>query len=239
MAGKQRIVLVHGWGASTKKLEPLTKELRWKRWQVFLPKLPGFDAPPPPRAWGVGDYASFVLEKSRKRFPGKKFFVFGHSFGGRITMKLASQKHPELSGIVLCAASGLSRTNIVKRSIFFTLSRLGKILFFAPQVVRLWRTLLYKLAREHDYENVRGVMREIFKKVIAESSIRDVQMIKVPTLVLWGDNDRMTPVKDGYYLKENLKNSKFKVYENEGHRLPYNQPDRVAEELTSWAKKIH
>lgn len=233
----RRIVLIHGWGASTTKLAPLAKQLRKSGWIVFLPKLPGFDVSPPPHDWGVGEYAQFVLEKSKKRFAGKKFVVFGHSFGGRIAIKITTDHPSEVDGIVLCATGGISRANIIKRFVFAILASAGRRLFSGTTGI-WWRRLLYKLAREHDYEKASERMKEIFRKIIAEDLKPAVYSIKAPMLVLWGDRDNMTPVDDAYWIQQVNKRSKLVVFENEGHRLPYDQPEKIAEEINKWVKNI-
>ncbi|MBI2268282.1 MAG: alpha/beta hydrolase [Candidatus Blackburnbacteria bacterium] len=235
----KNIVLVHGWGADVEKLAPLSRSFKKEGWNVFVPKLPGFDLVSPRVAWGTGEYAEYVWEKAQKHFSGGRFFLFGHSFGGRIVIKLAAKYQKGLPGIVLCATGGISRANPVKRGIFFVLAKMGKIFLVLPAVSGIWQTVLYKLAREHDYEKAKGIMREVFKKVVSKNALQDLQEISIPTLVLWGRKDRMTKVEDAYEITKKVKGSELFVFENEGHRLPYREPDRVVEQINTWAKKIH
>lgn len=236
---KKRIVLLHGWGASTIKLKPLAEELRKLEWEVFTPKLPGFDSPPPEKIWGVGEYSKYVLKETRKIYGRDRFFVFGHSFGGRVAIKLAEKNNRQILGAVLCSSSGLSRGNLVKRTIFWLLARVGKVFLAIPPLANFWKRLLYKLAREHDYEKAQGIMKEVFKKVVSEDLKPVAKEIKIPTLVLWGKKDKMTPISDAYYIKKVLPNAKLVVFKDEGHRLPYNKPKGVAEEIDKWTKNLN
>lgn len=231
---KKKIVLLHGWGANTKKLEPLKKSLEDLGWNVLLPKLPGFNAPAPKEVWGVDDYADYVLRFTAKEFGGGEFFVFGHSFGGRVAIKLGVKGLP--AGVILCAASGLSRGNPIKRAFFWTLAKVGKIFLVVPPVAAVWRKRLYKLGGEHDYEKTKGIMRDVFKRVVAEDFRPSVSRITVPTLILWGREDRMTPVRDAQFIKNVLPKSKLVVFAKEGHRLPYERPKQVAGEIDKWFK---
>lgn len=235
MAGA-RIVLLHGWGANIEKLEPLAEELRRLEWDVVTLKLPGFNMAPPRRVWGMSEYADYVLGEAKDRFGSNKFFVFGHSFGGRIAVKIASNSVDKLSGIILCSASGFSRGNPIKRTFFWILAKGGKIFQISPPFANFWRLILYKLAREHDYEKARGIMREIFKKVVAEDLRPLLKKISVPTLILWGREDRMTPVSDAYYANKMIKNSKLVILEDQGHQLPYKKVKKVAEKITKWSE---
>jgi pimeloyl-ACP methyl ester carboxylesterase len=230
----KNIVLLHGWGANSKKLKPLGKELEKLEWRVFIPKLPGFELGVPREIWGIGDYARYVLKKARKYFCKDSFYIFGHSFGGRIAIKMAVDI-PNISGVILCATGGISRGNPFKRAIFFILAKAGKALLIIPPGARFWRKLLYKLAREHDYEKAQGVMREVFKKVISEDLRSSISKIQLPTLVLWGEEDQVTPISDGKFIKSKLPGAKFVSFRGQGHKLPYKKPAEIAQEIEKWA----
>ncbi len=230
----KNIVLLHGWGAETKKLDPLGKELEKLGWSVLLPKLVGFEKPAPKEVWGIRQYSDYVYEEAKKEFGKDKFCVFGHSFGGGVAIKLASDNPINLAGVILCAARGISRGKTVKRLVFSTLAKTGKILLITPQLAKGFRKLLYKAAREHDYEKTQGIMREVFQKVISEDLRPLIPKIKIPTLVLWGEEDRMTPLSDAHFIKSVLPNSKLIAYKNQGHRLPYEKPQELAKEINIW-----
>ncbi len=282
---EKNIVLLHGWGASVEKLKPLALELEKKGWDVLLPKLPGFDASVPKIVWNLKDYSGFVLKKANKYFgrdsstslrmterqipkresnqsldcrndEDSKYFVFGHSFGGRVAIKMVagesrqdsivkrqaplitSFQNDNISGIIFCAAGGLSRGNPVKRAIFFVLAKLGKIFLLFMPFAKVWKKFVYKIAREHDYEKTKGVMRDTFKNVINENLKPLIQFIKVPTLILWGEKDTMTPFADALFVKKILSKSKLVSFENDGHKLPYEKPKRLASEINKWFESM-
>jgi pimeloyl-ACP methyl ester carboxylesterase len=237
MAGR-KIILLHGWGASSNKLEPLARELKKLKWSSLALKLPGFDESPPRDVWGVGDYAGYVLKRAKTKFGNRNFFVFGHSFGGRIAIKMASNDIGKLSGVVFCSASGLSRGNSVKRTVFWILAKGGKVFLIFPPVAKLWRKFLYFAAGEHDYEKTRGIMGEVFKKVIAEDLRPLLVKIKVPTLILWGKEDTLTPVADAYLAEEKIRGSKLIIFNQQGHQLPYKKTKELAEEITKWSNSL-
>jgi len=239
VANRKNIVLLHGWGADITKLEPLQKEMQGLGWDVLVPKLPGFQSPPPPTVWGVEDYAKHIKQVAQRQFKQERFVLFGHSFGGKIAISLASTGESSLAGLTLCGASGLSRPNIVKRTVFLVLAKVGRALLVIPPLAALFRKTLYKAAREHDYQKASGIMKEVFKKVIAHDSRPLVKKIKIPTLILWGQQDRVTPIKDARYLQSTLPNATLTVFENEGHRLPYNQPRELAQKIDQWFKNLN
>jgi pimeloyl-ACP methyl ester carboxylesterase len=235
---QKNIVLLHGWGASRDKLEPLAGSLRKSGWSTFVPGLPGFDLQPPKSAWNLDKYSRYVLRKTGSRYSKKDYYVFGHSFGGRIAIKIAQDPPNNLKGVVLCNTSGISRTNVVKRTVFLILAKLGKSLLLIKPLANFYKVLLYKFAREHDYEKAKDVMKQVFKKVISEDLSKSIVNIKLPLLVLWGRDDRMTPVRDAYYIKRKLPYSRLVVFDDIGHKLPYKKPNNLAREIDKWKKRL-
>lgn len=226
---EKRIVLLHGWGAESSKLEPLGSALQGLGWRVENLDLPGFGLPAPRTGWSVADYADYVAGRARKKFLNGDYVVFGHSFGGRIAIKLAAKPEANLQGVVLCAPGGLSRSNLVKRILFSSIAKLGKTLGLAE-----YRWLLYKLAREHDYEKASGVMRGTFHKVIDEDLRPLLPQIRISTLVLWGKQDRVVPYRDGELAKAMVPQSQLKLFDRYSHLLPYEAPQLVAREVDQW-----
>lgn len=227
------IVLLHGWGASSAKLNDLANELTLRKYNVFTPELPGFDIDASKDVWDLGYYADYAIKKSNNFFNGNDYLVFGHSFGGRIAIKMAI-KSERVSGIILCATGGISRASLLKRMVFAGLAKAGKALLVFKPIAKYWRKVLYKAVREHDYEKTTGVMRQTFKNVVSEDLKPIVGKIKLPTLILWGDEDKMTPVADAYYIKSKVKGSKLITFGGVGHKLPYEKPKEIAEEISLW-----
>ena len=239
MKTKKNIVLLHGWGAETKKLEPLKKSLNKLGWKAFLPKLAGFENPAPKNIWGIKEYSEQVYVEAKKYFGKDRFFVFGHSFGGGIAIKLSANNSSKISGIILCATRGISRGNLLKRILFSLVAKIGKVFLVVPPLANTFKKLLYKAAREHDYEKTDGIMREVFKKVISEDLKPLIKKSKERTLLLWGENDRITPIGDAFFIKDALPKATLITYDGIGHRLPYEKPEELAREINLWYQKLY
>lgn len=235
---RKNIVLIHGWGAETEKLKPLADELEKTGWSVLLPKLPGFEARAPSFPWTLQDYAEFIFTRTSSEWKGKKVVVFGHSFGGRVAIKMALEYKRKVYGVVLCSSGGISRGYFLVRILFYMLAKTGKILLIVPRVAKYWRKVLYKITGEHDYEKAEGVMRKTFKKVVSEDLKKEVGQISIPTLILWGREDKITSVSDGLFIKSKVKNSKLKIFNKQGHILPYTRPKGLAKEIDIWYKSL-
>ncbi|HRR05193.1 MAG TPA: alpha/beta hydrolase [Candidatus Woesebacteria bacterium] len=234
----KRLCLVHGWGAGSQKLEPLKEELQKLDWEIFLPKLPFFDLPEPKTPWQLEDFCRYLDDKAREFFKNKPYSLFGHSFGGRIGLKMAleNKNQAKLNSLILCATAGISRNNRFKRFFFKTAAKgLSPLKNLSPDAYRLLEKVGYRLAGAGDYKQITSVTKkETFKNIVEESLKPKTKQIKIPTLILWGGKDKTTPVTDAYFLKKTIVNSTLKIFPNEDHRLPYNQPKNLAQEIDRW-----
>ena len=60
-------------------------------------------------------------------------------------------------------------------------------------------------------------MRDIIKKVLKEDLLPDLSKIKVKTLLVWGEKDKLVPVEAAHIFNKNIKGSELKIFPNVGH----------------------
>ena len=84
------IVLLHGWGSNIRLFANLIALLS-RKYKVVAMDMPGFgESQEPPAAWDVSDYVQFVVD-FLSDYSDKKIMFLGHSFGGRVIIKLNSR----------------------------------------------------------------------------------------------------------------------------------------------------
>ncbi|MBI3638599.1 alpha/beta hydrolase [Candidatus Wolfebacteria bacterium] len=236
------IVILHGWGGGVNSFEKTTAFLKDKGISVFIFDLPGFRSEPAPQSpWSVDDYVNFASQKIQS-FGLDKFYLFGHSFGGRISIKFA-EKYPEkLIGLILCDAAGVTPRPKIKIAVFGFLSKIGNGIFkvsFLKPLQKLVRKFVYFLSGERDYYYLQnGVMRETFKKVINEDLTFYLNKIKTPTLIIWGKNDKMTPVADAYVINKNIAGSRLEILKDVGHSPHLQSPEKLGEIVADFLQKF-
>ncbi len=239
---KLGIIILHGWGSRVEKWLPFKKELERAGFEVFLPHLPGFGKTvPPKKSWGVSDYAHWVQDYIKENSL-KNYFLVGHSFGGRIAIKIASRNPAGLTGLTLVNSAGIKPRKTLKRLAFLVLAKIGKIFFFLPPFCffKSWaKWMLYKLAREKDYYQAKGMMRKTLKKVLSEDLRADLKKIKIPALILWGEKDKMTNLADGILMNNLIKNSSLITFPEAGHDLPLKFPKKTAGGIIKFCQKYH
>jgi len=123
------ILVLHGWGGSSDSWLAFQGILAEKGYKVVVLDFPGFGkSVTPPQPWNLDDYTSFVLDFAEK-LGLEQFFLVGHSFGGRISIKFVI-KHPQkVKKLILCDSAGVKPKPGLKTLIIFWLARLGNAIF--------------------------------------------------------------------------------------------------------------
>ncbi|MEO8610332.1 MAG: alpha/beta hydrolase [Chloroflexota bacterium] len=223
------VLLLHGWGANISLVWPLAERLVTLGYKVYVLDLPGFgDSENPPAAWSVHDYVNFVLAYL-DYYQLDKIYLFGHSFGGRLSLVLGAE-HPErIIKMALADSAGVrekpsSSGQMRLKTFRFVQNSLRKIgMSGQADNLREWYTDKYGSA---DYKAAKGIMRETFVKVVNEDLLPFAARVKPSTLLFWGDQDADTPLSQGQLLEKTIPDAGLVVWEGAGH---YSYLERLAD----------
>jgi pimeloyl-ACP methyl ester carboxylesterase len=231
------ILVLHGWGGSSNSWIKVQEILAKKGFKVVVPDLPGFGKSATPKdSWGIKAYTDFVLSFVKK-IELEDFFLIGHSFGGRISIRLAAYYPKKIKKLILCDAAGIKLELDFKAKIVYFLSKMGNTVFSPKFLARFKdsaRNFFYIFLRHKDYTKADGVMKEIMKKVIYEDLLPDLEKIKIKTLVIWGEKDKLVPLKYAYVFEEKVKGSKLEVMLGIGHSPHLEDPKNLSEIITGF-----
>lgn len=187
------LVFLHGWGQNRDSLRGIAT-LFQHQYRVHLLDLPGFgEAPPPPPDWDTIHYTDLVQQWVLDKLTGAVFLV-GHSFGGRVSVRLGARHLPHVRGLVLMGVPGLpqapwSRPRI-RRAAVRALRR--ALVAFRPLIGSRgvdWHTRRFG---SRDYLAA-GALRPVFVRIVNEDLTESAQSVAVPTLLLWGSDDTEAP----------------------------------------------
>jgi pimeloyl-ACP methyl ester carboxylesterase len=187
------LVLLHGWGANRDSLRGIGTLFQHTH-QIHLIDLPGFgEAPPPPGEWDTIHYADLVQQYFLDRLRGG-IVLAGHSFGGRVSVRLGARRLPQIKAIVLMGVPGLPQPawsrRALRRSWIRTLRRVAIALKpILGQGPIDWHTRTYG---SKDYLAA-GHLRAILVKTVNEDLSESARTIACPVLLVWGTDDTETP----------------------------------------------
>jgi pimeloyl-ACP methyl ester carboxylesterase len=234
------VILIHGLGASADiwkyNVEALAEQHR-----VYAPDLMGFgrsDKPGP--SFTAFDYTRF-LHDFMNILNIEKASLVGQSLGGGIALHYVLQFPQKVKKLVLVGSAGLGKEVIwTLRLMSLPLvgelvsypSRKGVELFFKlavrnrALVTKDFVDLYYDFFSQPGFQkfllkiirsiiNIRGAREEILAP-----NMNNLYKIMQPTLIIWGEKDRVLPLQHAYRGKEKLPNAKLKIMEGCGH-IPF------------------
>lgn len=214
----------------------------------------GLTGPNPAGQYTTADFAAVVGQVADKLHLGK-FVLGGNSMGGGIALRYAIDHPDRLSALVLIDAAGspviakepgnigfklmqmpvlrgIARTitprSLVEKSLRQSVS--NQDIVTPAAVDRYWELLRYPGNRQATLDRF-AVPRQPF----AASSLR---LIKVPTLILWGAQDRLIPRAAGEWLAKAIPASRLIVYPGIGHLPMEETADRSAQDLQAFLDRL-
>ncbi len=205
---KKSILILPGWGDTKKTFFYIVNFLS-DYFTVYIVDLPGFgNSPFPNKNLTIYDYADLINEFI-KYLEIKKPILLGHSFGGRIIITLCGHYKLEANKIILIDSAGIKpKKSLYKRLKTYLYKFLKKLKIFFPKKKRKkYLNRLIRIFGSTDYKNLNENMRRTFINIVNEDLYYYLKNINIETLLLWGKEDKDTPLKDGMKMKKQIKNS--------------------------------
>lgn len=221
----KKVYIIHGWTYSTEKYEELNELLKARGLKTVMVKVPGLtEKLDTEKAWGIGDYVKW-LKKTLDREKAK-IILIGHSNGGRIALNFTIKYPRKVSNLILMNSAGIYRNELhirMKRLFFSTLARIGKKITKS----QILRNLLYKLTGESNYRDASSHMGKTMINLIQSDMSLSLSKISVPTLIIWGENDKTLPLRDGKKMHELIKNSTLQIIKGARHAPQFTHAEEV------------
>ncbi len=231
------ILILHGWGwpVSVHQWIRVKELLEKEKFKVIVPDLPGFgENPPPSQPWTISDYAEWVKDFCEKN-EISQFFLLGHSFGGSVAAKF-SVKYPEkVRKLILVDSAGIRRKRL-KKELLKATAHIINIFSFLPGY-NLVRKIAYKtIFRRSDYLLSVGIMKDTYLNVIKEDISDIFSQIVVPTLLVWGGKDGITPLQHAYFMRDKISGAKLEIIPDIKHNPHFEAPEKLAEIIIKFLK---
>lgn len=233
------LLILPGWGSNSGRWQKVKELIEQNGIEVLILDLPGFGMTSSPQnPWGRDDYINWIFQAIKEK-NWEKFNLFGHSFGGGLAAKFASQFPEKIEKLILCAPAIIKRKSL-KTYLFYWLSFFGKKFFTLPGIKKFYplaQKVVYKLAGARDYYVADGTMKEVMKKIGKEESLEGIlEKIQNPTLIIWGRKDDVLPLKDAFLIKGKIKNSELKIIPKARHSPHRETPEDLAKLLIEFLK---
>ncbi len=210
------VVFLHGFMSNKESFYYQTEYLS-KRYKTVAIDITGFGKSKKlPYPYSLNDYARDVKNVITS-LGIKKYHLVAHSFGVRIGIRLA-RFDDRLDKFVIIGGAGLKPKR--KASYYFNVYKYKILKRFLSEEKRL-------SYGSCEYKSLRGAMRESYAMVVNEHQDGEVFYINNKTLIIYGENDRETPLYMAKKFAKKIKNSILYTVKGAGHFCFMEKPNEV------------
>jgi len=247
------LLLIHGMAGSSATWDAVIPQLA-KKYRVIAPDLLGHGESAKPRGdYSLGAFAAWLRDLLNE-LGVERATVIGQSLGGGIAMQFAYQHRDYCERLVLIGSGGLGPDLspmlrflsapgaefvlpvVTPQPVLNLGNKLGSWLTSAgiqsPRASQMWQaycSLSDAPTRQAFLRTLRSVVDHRGQAVSALNKLH--LTADLPTLLIWGDHDRIIPVAHAYAAHDALAGSRLEVLEGVGHFPHVEAPTTVADIL--------
>ena len=231
------VILMHGWGCNLTTLASVEK-VAVENHTVYNVDFPGFgQSQEPSEVWGVEEYTQ-LIEELVKVENIENPILLGHSFGGRVGILYSSRN--QVKKLILVDAAGVKPRRSLKyylKVYSFKISKRLMPLIYGKEGAQKRIEEARAKRGSSDYNNATPMMRAILSKVVNEDLKYCMPQIKAPTLLIWGENDTATPLRDAQTMEKLIPDAGLVSFPGCGHYSFLDNPIQFAAVLRSFLKE--
>ena len=234
--GKNIFLILPGWGNTRETFTYIINSLKVDN-TVYIIDYPGLgNSPIPKHTLTIYDYTEIIIDFMTQLHIINPTII-AHSFGGRIAALLCGYYKRPIKKLILMDVAGIKKKTTIKTKIYKLLKILIKVL--PTNLRKKCKKKLFNHFASTDYLNLPPTMHETFKNIIKEDLKKYYKNIKEETILIWGELDKDTPLKDGKKIKRLIKNSALITYQYAHHFSYLTYPLLTVNIIKEFTKKEH
>ena len=236
---RNEIIILPGWGETRKTFTEMINSLK-DHFTVYIIDYPGFGKSPfPNKDLTIDDYAVLVkdfIEEKKLDTP----IVISHSFGGRLTILLSTKYNVKFKKIIMIDAAGIKPKKKLKAILrTYIYKFLKKISFILPKQTRKkYLNKLITMFGSNDFKNLTQNMRKSFISIVNTDLTKHLSSIRTDTLLIWGEKDLDTPLKDAYKMNKLINDSGLVIIKNATHFSYLEYPTYINKIIFEFLKNL-
>jgi len=230
------IFLIHGAGGRAELFNSQLRSLD-QEFNACALELPGHGDTPGPGLDRVEAYASWAAAQIDKS-GAAPVAVLGHSLGGAVAVTVALERPDLLTGLILLGTG--ARLRVLPAILDGLVDRFGDTVNMIVEFA--YGQGVSPQEKALGIEQMKAVGPRTLLGDFTACNTFDLSdslgEIKVPTLVLTGEADRLTPVKYGQYLADHITQARFQVIPGAGHLAMVERPEEVSAAVAEFLRGL-
>jgi pimeloyl-ACP methyl ester carboxylesterase len=239
---KENLLLIHGLGASAERWEHVIPQFA-KNYRVLVPDLIGFGLSDKPLVDYTTDYLSDFIRKFLKKLNIDSVTIIGSSLGGQIGAEFTYQNNSMVDKLVLISPSGIMKHSTpaldayVMAALYPSDSSASNAFQIMSGSKNIDKKTIKGFVQRMKLPNAKmAFMSTLLGLKDAEIISEKLVSIKSPTLIIWGENDPIIPIKYAQSFVSEIDDCRFVKMENCGHTPYVEAPDEFYKIVSDFLK---
>lgn len=229
------IVLIHGLGASAERWQFVIPEFS-KHYKVIVPDLIGFGHSDKPLVDYTTDFFTDFLGNFLQKLEIKKTHIIGSSLGGQITADFTSKNQDMIENLILVSPSGIMKHSTPALDAYVLAALYPNIegaknafQMMAGPTKKVNDEIISDFVERMKLPNAKmAFMSTLLGLKNAEVITKSLAKISAPSLIVWGENDPVIPIKYADDFVSSIKDCRFVTMDDCGHTPYVDDPKRFS-----------
>ena len=237
------IVLIHGLGASAERWKFVIPEFS-KHYKVIVPDLIGFGHSDKPLVDYTTDFFTDFLGNFLQKLEIKKTHIIGSSLGGQITAEFTSKNQDMIENLILVSPSGIMKHSTPALDAYVLAALYPNIegaknafQMMAGPTKKINDEIISDFVERMKLPNAKmAFMSTLLGLKNAEVITKSLAKISAPSLIVWGENDPVIPIKYADDFVSSIKDCRFVTMDDCGHTPYVDDPKRFSKLVLDFLK---
>jgi pimeloyl-ACP methyl ester carboxylesterase len=234
-SSKNSLILIHGLGASAERWEQVIPNLS-SQYTVFVPDLIGFGYSDKPNTDYTLEFFAQFIESFLQTLGLEKTTVIGSSLGGQIAIEYTTNNQKAVDKLVLVSPAGAMKQSTPALDAYITAalypdqtSAQNAFTMMAGNNKEVNPHIVDDFIQRMKLPNAKfAFMSTILGLKNAPEITAKLEVIEVPTLVVWGELDPVIPIKYAEHFVKKIRDCRFYQMESCGHTPYVEDPNNFA-----------